>query len=75
MAKEMEGKIGQDGTYSVDVDAKGIVIAQADYGMEGVKGSFLFKVDLIKMLETLCKRTDNKIDDGIVSMVKAALGR
>ncbi len=61
---ELEGKIGSVGTYSVDVTSKGIV--KATVGVE---------VDLVAELEKLALKSDNKIDDAIVNMVKAALGR
>lgn len=61
---EVEGKIGEVGSYKVDVNDKGIVEIAV-----GVK------VDLIAELEKLALKSDNQIDDKIVSIVKAALGR
>lgn len=62
--KELEGKIGDVGAYSVDLTDKGIV--EVSVGV---------KVDLVAELEKLALKTDNSIDDKIVAMVKSALGR
>lgn len=62
--KEVEHKLGEYGTVSVDVDAKGVVEVAASV-----------KVDLIAELEKLAARSDNSVDDKIVALVKAALGR
>lgn len=62
--KELEGKIGEYGGYSVDVTDKGIV----DLGVS-------LKFDLIAELEKLALLTTNTIDDKMVAMIKSALGR
>jgi hypothetical protein len=61
---EVEGKIGAVGGYSVDVDDKGVVVAKVEV-----------KVDLVAELEKLAKKSDSQIDDKIIGLVKAALGR
>jgi hypothetical protein len=60
--KELEGKIGEYGQYSVDVKADGIV--EASVGI---------RLDVIAELRKLAAKTSNKLDDKIVDMVEAAL--
>lgn len=62
--KELEGNIGSVGTYSVDVDADGIVTA-------GVG----FKVDVLDLLEKLAAKTGTTLDDSLVAGIKKLLGR
>lgn len=62
--KEVSGVIGNIGTYSVDLDATGVV--EVSVGV---------KVDVVAELEKLALKTDNAIDDKIVQLVKSALGR
>ncbi len=62
--KEVDGKIGEYGSYFVDADDKGVVEV-------GVSAKF----DVVAELEKLALKSDNKIDDKIVALVKAALGR
>lgn len=59
---ELEGKIGEAGSYAVDVNDKGVA-------------KLTVEIDVVAELEKLAKRTDNQIDDKIVAMVKSALGR
>lgn len=62
--KEIEGKLGAYGAYSVDVNPQGIVAA-----------SVTLQVDIIAELEKLALKSDNQIDDKIIAIVKSALGR
>jgi len=62
--KEIEGKIGDIGEYSLDVGLDGFVEVKVG-----------IKVDIIAELEKLALRSDNKIDDAIIKIVKGALGR
>jgi hypothetical protein len=61
---EVEGQIGQYGGYSVDIDNKGIVKAQVSV-----------EIDLVAELEKLAKKSPTLIDDKVIGLVKAALGR
>jgi hypothetical protein len=61
---ELEGKIGDYGSYKADITPGGIV--EVSVGVT---------FDIIAELEKLAKKTDNSIDDKIVALVKAALGR
>lgn len=56
--KELEGKIGEYGSYEVDVTATGKVKAMV--GLE---------VDLIAELRKLAAKTDNKLDDKAVDWI------
>jgi hypothetical protein len=60
--KELEGKIGEYGQYSVDAHADGIV--EASIGL---------RLDVIAELRKLAAKTSNKLDDKLVDMVEAAL--
>lgn len=72
---ELEGKIGDAGSYVVDVDAKGMVKATASYGVSGIKGGAFMELDLISMLEAAAKHTSNTLDDSAIMMIKGWLGR
>lgn len=62
--KEVEGKLGELGAYSVDVTGDGHLEVQL-----GVR------VDLVAELEKLCAKTSTPIDDAALKWVKALLGR
>lgn len=62
--KELQGAIGNYGSYSVDVNDKGLV----ELGVA-------VKFDIIAELEKLALKSDNSIDDKMVAMIKSALGR
>lgn len=68
----IEGLIGSEGKYNVDlVDGKVVV----DVSYEGNQGSagFYIKLDLIGLMEMAAKKTDNKIDDALVAMLRGML--
>lgn len=62
--KEVEGKIGTVGEYTVDVDAQGIV--HAGVGI---------KIDLLEILSKLAAKTGTPIDDAAVAWIKTLLGK
>lgn len=75
-----EGQIGNVGSYDLEVSAKGIATAKAsveigEADLKPVKASVMVEVDVVVALEILAKKSDNKVDDAIVAMVKNALGR
>lgn len=75
-----EGQIGNVGSYDLEVSAKGVATAKAsveigEAGLKPVKASVMVEVDVVVALEILAKKSDNKVDDAIVAMVKNALGR
>lgn len=78
--KEVEGKIGDGGDYSIDVDAKGFITAEAGYEkkiIDGVEVSTKnhVRIDIVVALEMLAKKTDSQVDDKLVAIIKGALGR
>lgn len=73
--KELEGKIGSDGKWEVDVMDSGLVKATASYGVSGVQGGTFLELDIVMLLEKLAVKTSNTIDDALVAAVKKALGR
>ncbi len=72
---EVEKKLGNSGSVILDVNGQGIAVAQASWVEGGVSASLSVEVDVIMILEALVAKTDNQIDNGILAMVKGALGR
>lgn len=72
---EVEKKIGKGGLAIVDVSASGIARAEANWAEGGVKAAAIIEIDVVPILEMLAAKTDNKIDDAMVAMIKGALGR
>lgn len=72
---EVEKAIGKSGLAIVDVNAQGIARAEANWAEGGVKAGAFVEVDVVEILEKLAAKSDNKIDDAIVGMIKSALGR
>lgn len=62
--KEVEGKLGSIGTYHADVNDKG----ELEIGI-GIK------IDIIKELETLAKKSKTPIDDAAIAWVKSLLAK
>ena len=62
--KELEGKIGEYGEYSVDVNGKG-----------EVEVAMNVKLDLFGEIEKLAAQTETKLDDSFVATLKKLLGR
>lgn len=68
----MDGALGSEGKYDVDfVDGK-IKVDLSYMGAQGEAGLYI-KLDLVAMLEMAAAKTDNKIDDAVVSMIKGML--
>jgi hypothetical protein len=72
---EVEQKIGSGGLAIVDVSANGIARAEANWSEGGVKAGAFVEIDVILILEKLVVKSDNKMDDALLGMVKSALGR
>lgn len=65
--KEVEGKIGaegQYGSYEVDVNDKGEVVAKVEV-----------KIDLLAEIEKLAAKTATPIDDAAIAWIKKLLGK
>lgn len=72
---EVDQQIGKSGKAVVDVSPFGVVKASINWSEGGVTAGASVEVDVIDILEKLAVKSDNKIDDAIVNMVKSALGR
>ena len=72
---EVSGAIGSGGSYSLDVQGNGMCVAQASYSEGALKAGMNIEFDVVVVMEKLAQKSDNKIDDSLVAMIKAALGR
>jgi hypothetical protein len=76
--KEVEVKLGEVGSISVDVEKTGIVKVEivAEKEIEGVKAktSNTVEVSLFVLLEKVAAKTEAKWDDAVVAQLKAILG-
>lgn len=74
--KEIEGQIGSAGSYAVDVQANGLVrIDLAAAAGSGIKGGAFVEIPLVAIIEVAAAKSDNKIDDAVVALVKAAFAQ
>jgi len=62
--KELEGKIGSIGSYSVDISDTGMLAASVG-----------LNIDLLAELAKLAKKTGTKIDDTVVQALMKLFGR
>lgn len=72
---EVEKKVGAGGLAIVDVSSSGIARAEINYAEGALKGGAYVEIDVVQALEQLAAKTDNKVDDAMVAMIKGALGR
>lgn len=76
--KEVEGKLGDVGTYSLDVDAKGKIAINVevlkDFGHTKVISSNSVETDIFKVAEEVAKKTGTTWDDKAIAALKSALG-
>ncbi len=76
--KELEGQIGTEGMYFVDVTKEGQVMLALgyakDFGMAKVKTENTIEISLMGLLENLAKKTEAQWDDAIVTQIKQMLG-
>jgi hypothetical protein len=76
MSLERSGEIGNVGKYEVEISAQGVAKATVSAKIEGgVEANLGMSIDVVELLEMLAKKTDNKVDDSMVAMIKGALGR
>lgn len=76
--KEVEGKIGNVGEYSLDVDTKGIIKIEAGVKKE-IEGAVVsnkleIEVSLFTILEKVVAKTPATWDDKLVAEIKLLLG-
>lgn len=76
--KEAEGKIGNDGSYSLDVNEKGEVSIELafekDFGDAKVKTANSISVSIFTLLEKIAAKTSQTWDDNAVATVEKVLG-
>ncbi|MGZ3744420.1 MAG: hypothetical protein ACXWRA_11350 [Pseudobdellovibrionaceae bacterium] len=77
--KEVEGKIGADGDYSVDITDKGQVIFQLGYvkdlGGFKVSTSDSVEMDLVDLLRKLEPKVNNSLFTSAIESIAKALGK
>lgn len=75
---ELEGKIGDVGSYAVDVDDKGKVkvtlTIDKDMGLGKVSASVIVETDLFKIAEQLAAKTATPWDDEAIKALEKLLG-
>jgi len=72
MDKAAIGNIGQEGDYEIKFEG-GLFLINLGYKGEQAKLNIGLSLYLIQLLELAAKKTDNKIDDAAVSMIKGLL--
>lgn len=76
--KEVDVKLGEVGSASVDVDKNGKVVVSivAAKELEGIKlkSENSAEIELFVILEKVAAKTEAKWDDAVVAQVKAILG-
>lgn len=76
--KEVDVKLGDVGSASVDVDKNGKVVVSivAAKELEGIKlkSENSAEIELFVILEKVAAKTEAKWDDAVVAQVKAILG-
>lgn len=76
--KELEGKIGDSGGYSVDVDDKGGIKIDVNYAQDFGSGKFNSSVGLetnvFNIAEAIAAKTKTPYDDQVIAKIKALLG-
>ena len=75
--KELEGKIGEKGSYSVDVDTTGLIeikLGGGDLMVDGFEGGAYVKLTLMSILEKVAAKTETQWDDAAVMSIKKILG-
>ncbi|HZX13699.1 MAG TPA: hypothetical protein VFF49_04790 [Thermodesulfobacteriota bacterium] len=75
--KELEGKIGEKGSYSVDVDTTGLIeikLGGGDLMADGFEGGAYVKLTLMSILEKVAAKTETQWDDAAVMSIKKILG-
>lgn len=75
---ELEGKIGDVGSYALDVDDKGSVKFTAtvskDFGYATVESSNSLSSNIFSIAEEIAKKTSATWDDSVVASLKSLLG-
>ena len=72
MSDVVEGQIGPESKYDVDLE-KGKIVVKLDYAGEQAKAGIYLEVDLMDLLRKGALKTDNKLDDKAVEMIGALL--
>jgi len=76
--KEIEGKIADVGSYSLDVNAQGKikieVQVEKDFGHTKVGSANYVETDIFKVAEEIAKKTGTPWDDKAIAALKSALG-
>lgn len=77
--KELEGKVGDVGNYSVDVDAQGgvkidVSVSKEFDGHTKVSNTLAIETNIFKLAEAIAKKTETELDDKAIAGLKSILG-
>lgn len=76
--KEAQGKIGDVGSYELDVTEQGVVkfsaIVEKDFGYGKVSSVNSVETDIFRIAEEMAKKTQTPWDDNAVAGLKNLLG-
>jgi hypothetical protein len=72
---EVEKQVGAGGKLVVDVSSQGIAKVEFAYAEGVVKGGLFVEVDVLDIVSKLVADSANKVDDALLGMLRAALGR
>ena len=76
--KEVQGKIGDIGTYEIDIDAKGAVkfsvSINKDFGFGKLSSTNSMDTNVFTIAEEIAKKTKTTWDDKAIAGIKKILG-
>lgn len=74
MEKELaKGELGPEASYSVEIIG-GKARIEVNYKGSQADAGFFIEVGLVQLLEEAAKKSENTVDDGLVQLLKVALG-
>ena len=68
----LDGPIGSEAAYDIDFVGGNIIMELKYNGLQASAGVYA-KINLINVLEIAASKSDNKIDDQVVAMIKGML--
>lgn len=72
MTDVVDGKIGAEAEYNVDL-VEGKIVIEVDYKGKQLETGLFLRLSLVQLLREAAKKTDNKLDDKLVDMIEAVM--